>query len=143
MTSLRSEEPKSGQSQEKTLFPCLLAYLQTILKLEITENQSMLRIMSRRFAGALTKDLREKSRFLAGLFAWLGFPTVIYHHLSMTRGLAGNSKYDFLKMTKITFQCHYFFFLFSASTGGFIGMVNRISVIHMRASDRCNAAAIF
>lgn len=74
----------------------------TLLKLDITENQSMLRIMSRRFVENFRK-ITERNRFLAGLFAWTGFnqTTVQVEHAPR---YAGRTKYTFWKLIKLTFN---------------------------------------
>ena len=92
-----------------------------LMNLEIAENQSMLRIMSRRFADAYRR-LTEKNRFLAGLFAWLGFRQS-HVLISHSERLAGRSKYGLSKMIKLTFHAITSFSYLPLQFAGFIGTV--------------------
>ncbi len=62
----------------------------------LPQNVGDFRLMSRRVVDAL-QQLRERHRFMKGLFAWVGFPStvVVYHHEA--RG-AGRSKWSLWKL---------------------------------------------
>jgi dolichol-phosphate mannosyltransferase len=68
----------------------------------ISGNQSMLRIMSRRYVDNLIK-FPERSRWLPGLYAWAGFDqtTIPIEHAAR---FSGTTKYNLLKMLKLTFN---------------------------------------
>lgn len=69
--------------------------------IDITPNQSVLRIMSKRYVDAL-KSIRERSRFLAGIMAWVGFRQI---GIPVPHGerFAGKTKYSLWKMIRLTF----------------------------------------
>lgn len=54
------------------------------------------RLLSRRAVDA-TLQLRERNRFMKGIFAWVGFPTVGVPYARPPRS-AGNSKFDYWKL---------------------------------------------
>jgi len=54
------------------------------------------RLMSRRAVDAL-KQLRERHRFMKGLFGWVGFKQVAVHYQREAR-IAGSSKFNFWKL---------------------------------------------
>ncbi len=95
------------EKRQDTLFKRMTSALfwKTIRQLsgiDIPPNQSALRIMSRRYVDAL-KSIRERSRFLAGIMAWIGFRQIgipIPH----AERFAGKSKYNLWKMMRLTFS---------------------------------------
>jgi polyisoprenyl-phosphate glycosyltransferase len=63
-----------------------------IANIELPENVGDFRLMDRAVVEAL-KRLPERQRFMKGLFAWLGFNTVILDY-TRTRRMAGKSKFS-------------------------------------------------
>lgn len=93
------------QARQDALFKRVTAALfwKIIRKLsgiEVPANQAMLRVMSRRYVNAL-KSIRERSRFLGGIMAWVGFRQI---GIPVPHGerFAGKSKYSLWKMIKLT-----------------------------------------
>lgn len=68
----------------------------------IPENQTMLRIMSRRLVDAL-KQMRERARFVHGMMAWVGFnvTAITVKHAARTKG---KSKYNIPRMFALAFH---------------------------------------
>ncbi len=93
-------ETRSDNFYRKFISILFWIVFKTLLKLDITENQSMLRIMSKRFVTNFRK-ITERNRFLAGLFAWTGFDqtTIRIEHAPR---FAGRTKYTFWKLIKLT-----------------------------------------
>ncbi len=60
------------------------------------------RLMSRRAIEAL-KQLPERNRFMKGLFAWIGMPTVVLTYERDARA-AGTSKWDYLGLLQLAFE---------------------------------------
>jgi len=69
---------------------------------DIPENQTMLRIMSRRVVDSL-RDMREYARFIHGMMAWVGFnvATLEIEHGERTKG---KSKYNIPRLFKLAFH---------------------------------------
>jgi len=85
----------------------------------IHENQSMLRIMSRRYVESF-KKITERNRFLAGLFAWTGFHQAAVRIEHAPR-FAGKSKYNLWMMLRLTFHAVASFSYFPLQIAGFAG----------------------
>jgi len=68
----------------------------------IPSNQTMLRIMSRRIIDVI-KEMKEYSRFIHGMMAWVGFKvsTIEIRHSPRVRG---KSKYNIPKLFKLAFH---------------------------------------
>jgi glycosyltransferase involved in cell wall biosynthesis len=62
----------------------------------LPENVGDFRLMSRRVVDAL-QQLRERHRFMKGLFAWVGFPSTVVIYDRAARG-AGRSKWSLWKL---------------------------------------------
>ncbi|MBI5638834.1 MAG: glycosyltransferase family 2 protein [Nitrospirae bacterium] len=92
-----------------------------LMRLDIQENQSMLRIMSKRYLSNF-KKINEKNRFLAGLFAWAGFNQATIQIKHSPR-FAGTSKYNLWKMMKLTFNAVASFSYFPLQLAGILGLV--------------------
>lgn len=60
------------------------------------------RLMSRRAVDAL-KQLPERNRFMKGLFAWVGMPTVVLKYDRNPRA-AGKSKWDYLGLLQLALE---------------------------------------
>lgn len=76
--------------------------LQRLSKSEIPADTGDFRLMSRRAVDAL-KQLPERNRFMKGLFAWVGMPTVIIKYDREPRA-AGNSKWDYFSLLHLAIE---------------------------------------
>lgn len=65
----------------------------------IPENTGDFRLMDRRVVDALRR-LPERSRFMKGLFAWVGFPATPVEYARPSRS-AGETKFNFLKLWRL------------------------------------------
>jgi dolichol-phosphate mannosyltransferase len=92
---------------------------------DIPQNQAMLRIMNKNYVDNLNK-FTERNRFFAGLFKWVGFNQTAVQ-IEHAKRFAGKSKYNFLKMLKLTFNAVTSFSYFPLQLAGFIGLF--ISVV--------------
>jgi dolichol-phosphate mannosyltransferase len=72
----------------------LLSYLSEV---PINENAADFRLISRRVADVIRKDLRERNMFLRGLFSWIGFNQKAVHFVAAARA-GGRSKYTMSRM---------------------------------------------
>lgn len=88
---------------------------------DIPENQSMLRIMSKKYVDNF-KKFEERNRFLAGLFAWTGFKQIAVKIEHAPR-YAGVSKYNLWKMIKLTFHAITSFSIFPLQLAGIVGLL--------------------
>jgi glycosyltransferase involved in cell wall biosynthesis len=70
--------------------------IKRISRIEIPENTGDYRLLSRRTVDAL-KELRERHRFMKGLFAWVGFPQAAIEYDRQPR-FAGNTKWSYWKL---------------------------------------------
>ncbi len=69
---------------------------------DIPQNQTMLRIMSRRLIEAV-KEMRERARFIHGMIAWTGFSSTTLE-IEQGQRFQGRSKYNVPKMFKLAFH---------------------------------------
>lgn len=69
---------------------------------EIPENVGDFRLMSRQAVDALNQ-VRERKRFMKGLFAWIGFPQTAIEYSRDPR-LAGKTKWNYRKLTKFAIE---------------------------------------
>lgn len=70
--------------------------MQKISRVEIPRDTGDCRLMARRVVDAL-KQLREHHRFMKGLFAWVGFPSVAVEYRRDPR-VAGETKFNYWKL---------------------------------------------
>ncbi|MDD5249059.1 MAG: glycosyltransferase family 2 protein [Rhodocyclaceae bacterium] len=70
--------------------------IQRVSQVNIPRNTGDFRLMSRRAVAALLQ-LREKHRFMKGLFAWVGFPQQAVDYCREPR-FAGKSKFNFWRL---------------------------------------------
>ena len=68
----------------------------------LPENVGDFRLMSRRVVDAL-QQLRERHRFMKGLFAWVGFPTTVVVYDREARG-AGRTKWSLWKLWNLALE---------------------------------------
>ncbi|HIG65569.1 MAG TPA: glycosyltransferase [Methyloprofundus sp.] len=69
---------------------------------EIPENVGDFRLMSRQAVDALNQ-VRERKRFMKGLFAWIGFPQTAIEYSRDPR-LAGKTNWNYRKLTKFAIE---------------------------------------
>jgi glycosyltransferase involved in cell wall biosynthesis len=81
------------------LFYRLLQYSSS---LEIPLDVGDFRLMSRRAVDAL-KQLPERNRYMKGLFAWVGMPTVVLQYERAPRA-AGASKWNYLELFRLAIE---------------------------------------
>jgi len=91
----------------------------------IPPHQVLLRIMSRQFVEQF-KRLAERSRMTVGLIAWLGFRQIGVPIEHAPR-FAGHSKYNLVKMLKLTFHAITSFSYVPLQIAGYLGFL--ISII--------------
>ena len=76
--------------------------LNAISDVEIPPDTGDFRLMSRRAVDALAR-LNERNRYMKGLFAWIGMPTVVIEYDRHPRA-AGVTKWDYLSLFGLAFQ---------------------------------------
>ncbi len=76
--------------------------LHGLTRSQIPADTGDFRLMSRRAVEAL-KQLPERNRFMKGLFAWIGMPTVILKYDRNPRA-AGTSKWDYLGLLQLALE---------------------------------------
>ncbi len=70
--------------------------VQRLFRIDIPEDTGDYRLLSRRAAEAL-KQLKERHRFMKGLFAWIGYPQKAVEYERQPRA-AGNTKWNYWKL---------------------------------------------
>lgn len=88
---------REGESMFKKLTSqAFYRTLKRLSRVPIPEDTGDFRLMSRRAVNALNK-LRERNRYMKGLFAWIGYPqtAVLYHRDSR---YAGESKWNYFAL---------------------------------------------
>ena len=76
--------------------------LNAMSDVDIPPDTGDFRLMSRKAVEAL-KKLNERNRYMKGLFAWIGMPTVVIEYDRMPRA-AGATKWDYLGLLNLAFQ---------------------------------------
>src|SRR5690606_35905805 len=76
--------------------------LNAISDVEIPPDTGDFRLLSRRAVDALMQ-LNERNRYMKGLFAWIGMPTVVIEYDRHPRA-AGVTKWDYLSLFNLAFQ---------------------------------------
>lgn len=76
--------------------------LNRISEVPIPEDTGDFRLMSRRAVDALAR-LPERSRYMKGLFAWIGMPTKVIEYDRAPRA-AGHSKWGFLGLVRLALE---------------------------------------
>ncbi|MCL4559679.1 MAG: glycosyltransferase family 2 protein [Chloroflexi bacterium] len=79
------------------------------------------RLMSRQVVAALY-EMREYHRFLRGMVAWMGYPTVILPYQAPAR-LGGKSKYSLAKMVRLAMDATFSFSLVPLQIGIIVGLL--------------------
>ncbi len=76
--------------------------LNAVSDVDIPADTGDFRLLSRKAVEAL-KKLNERNRYMKGLFAWIGMPTVVIEYDRMPRA-AGVTKWDYLSLFNLAFQ---------------------------------------
>ena len=94
--TVREDNEGAGRLRKAagSLFYRLLSYLSRIT---INENAADFRLISRRVADVLTREIRERNLFLRGIFSWIGFNQTAVRFVAAPRQ-AGRSKYTLSRM---------------------------------------------
>jgi hypothetical protein len=100
---LMQRRTRPGESMMKR-FSSRLFYrlLRSSSKLDIPVDVGDFRLMSRRAVEAL-KQLPERNRYMKGLFAWVGMPTVVLQYDRAPRA-AGASKWSYLELSRLAIE---------------------------------------
>jgi len=88
---------------------------------DIPGNQSMLRIMTRRYLDNF-KKFTEKNRFLPGLFTWAGFDQVAVK-IEHGKRYEGKSKYNLWRLVKLAFHAVTSFSYIPLQVAGLVGVI--------------------
>ena len=100
---LMQRRARSGESIFKRLSSSLFyRMLRSSSKLDIPVDIGDFRLMSRRAVEAL-KQLPERNRYMKGLFAWIGMPTVVLQYDRAPRA-AGSSKWNYLELSRLAIE---------------------------------------
>jgi glycosyltransferase involved in cell wall biosynthesis len=88
---------REGESWfKKTTASVFYRTIQCLSRVQIPQDTGDFRLMSRRSVDALLQ-LREQHRFMKGLFAWVGFPSVALPYKRDPR-FAGDTKWNYWKL---------------------------------------------
>lgn len=94
---------RAGESWAKRLSAYLFyRLLNRISSIEIPRDTGDFRLMSRRVIDAL-RLLPERNRYMKGLFAWVGFPTLVIEYDREARA-AGTTKWNVLGLFGLAFE---------------------------------------
>lgn len=99
--------------------------LQHVSKVAVPEDTGDFRLMSRRAVDALG-TLRERNRFMKGLFAWIGYPqaAVSYHRESRP---AGKTKWSYLQLWNLAIDGITSFTVAPLKISTYLGLLAAIS----------------
>ncbi len=100
---LMQRRSRAGESWVKRATAHLFyRLLQHLSQSQIPVDSGDFRLMSRRAVEAL-QQLPERNRFMKGLFAWIGMPTVVLKYDRDPRA-AGTSKWDYLGLLRLALE---------------------------------------
>ncbi|NOY72954.1 MAG: glycosyltransferase family 2 protein [Gammaproteobacteria bacterium] len=100
---LMQRRSRAGESWfKRTTAYLFYRFLHGLTRSQIPADTGDFRLMSRRAVEAL-KQLPERNRFMKGLFAWIGMPTVILKYDRNPRA-AGTSKWDYLGLLQLALE---------------------------------------
>lgn len=106
----------------------LLSYLSQV---PINANAADFRLISRRVAQLLRREIRERNMFLRGLFSWIGFNQTAVHYTAARRE-GGRSKYSVSRMAGLATAAILSFSTKPLRVGIFLGLsVAAMSVVLM------------
>lgn len=120
----RSDRP--GETRFKK-FSAHLFYrvLNRISRFEIPEDTGDFRLMSRKATDAL-KQLPERQRYMKGLFAWVGFPTIVLTYAREARA-AGATKWSYAALFGLAFEGITSFSIAPLRWATLLGLVSAVS----------------
>jgi len=114
-------EAREGESVVKrTSAYAFYRLLRLISDVEIPEDTGDYRLMSRRAVDALTQ-LREKHRFMKGLFAWIGFPQKAVSYRRDPR-YAGQTKWNYWRLWNFAIEGVTSFTITPLKTASYLGV---------------------
>ena len=88
---------RDGESWfKKATAKCFYRVINSLSDTAIPADTGDFRLMSRRVVGSL-QDLRERHRFMKGLFAWVGYPQASLPYQRQPR-IAGKSKFNYWRL---------------------------------------------
>lgn len=96
----------------------ILSYLSQV---PINENAADFRLISRRVAEVIRRDIRERNMFLRGLFSWIGFNQKPVHFTAAARA-GGRSKYTLSRMIALATAAILSFSTKPLQAGIFLGL---------------------
>jgi dolichol-phosphate mannosyltransferase len=116
----RVDEPHR-RTVKQTLSDLFYRVLNRISETRITPGSADFRLLSRKVVNALS-EMDEYHRFIRGMIAWTGYPTVVLRFQPGER-LGGKSKYSFKKMLGLALAAIFYFSLFPLQIGISLGVV--------------------
>jgi glycosyltransferase involved in cell wall biosynthesis len=121
---------RDNESSAKKSFARLFYWLMTkITQINIPNNAGDFRLLDRKVIDALNQ-FQERSRFMKGLYAWVGFKTVAVPFEVKDRA-AGNSSWGFARLTELALTGITSFSDIPLRVWGFIGfLVSLVSLIY-------------
>lgn len=100
---LMKRDSRAGESWLKRLSAsCFYRLLNRISDAELPVDTGDFRLMSRRVVNAFN-DLPERNRYLKGMIAWVGMPTITLTFNREARA-AGNTKWNYLKLAQLAME---------------------------------------
>ena len=104
-------------------------FLNSISSVKLTENASDFFLISQKVCKVLRSDFRERTRFLRGIIQLVGFKKTTIGYVAPKR-VAGQSKYSFLKLLRLSFTAISSFSKLPLQLGIFTGLIfSAISLI--------------
>jgi glycosyltransferase involved in cell wall biosynthesis len=121
---------RDNESSVKKSFARLFYWLMTkITQINIPNNAGDFRLLDRKVIDALNQ-FQERSRFMKGLYAWVGFKTIAVPFEVKDRA-AGNSSWGFARLTELALTGITCFSDIPLRVWGFIGfLVSLLSLIY-------------
>ena len=121
---------RESESPYKRNFAQLFYWLmKKITNIEIPDNSGDFRLMDRKVVEAF-KQLPERTRFMKGLYAWVGFKKIGVP-FSVEQRLAGKSSWGFIKLTELAITGITSFSDVPLRVWGFIGIFDFFNFIDL------------
>lgn len=118
---VRSER-KDGTALMKLFSRLFYLIINKMARIKIEPNASDFFLISKRVVNILTKDYRERTRFLRGLIQLIGFKSEKMEFVAPKR-IAGESKYSFSKLLVLSFSAVSVLSKVPLRLGIFVGLV--------------------
>ncbi len=99
--------------------------LRTLAAIDIPENIGDFRLMSRRAVDAV-RSLPERSRFMKGIFAWIGFPSHTIDYDRVSRG-AGRTKWNYWRLWNFALEGITSFSAMPLKLASYVGLASAIA----------------